>query len=203
MYENSYKHSTFEDFIHETRPDQTPFFFFIPDVLYLLLNIQWKYFPLCYWSICTSFSQNKLPELWALLNFLLPSIFKSCITFEQWFNAPFAMTGEKVSWNKKLTFLILHKNEDWKNLKPIFVINMPRCCWPCEYTDGRLVNLLNLNLQVNFKVCHSSNLNLFNIKKLLKMIKENYIYAKLRIKRNINKGAINFLSFLFLFVFPL
>lgn len=32
--------------------------------------------------------QNKLPELWALLNFLLPTIFKSCSTFEQWFNAP-------------------------------------------------------------------------------------------------------------------
>lgn len=41
--------------------------------------------------------QNKLPELWALLNFLLPTIFKSCNTFEQWFNAPFAMTGERVS----------------------------------------------------------------------------------------------------------
>lgn len=43
--------------------------------------------------------QNKLPELWALLNFLLPSIFKSCSTFEQWFNAPFATTGEKVIYN--------------------------------------------------------------------------------------------------------
>ena len=42
--------------------------------------------------------QNKLPELWALLNFLLPTIFKSCSTFEQWFNAPFAMTGEKVGY---------------------------------------------------------------------------------------------------------
>lgn len=42
--------------------------------------------------------QNKLPELWALLNFLLPSIFKSCSTFEQWFNAPFATTGEKVKY---------------------------------------------------------------------------------------------------------
>ncbi|XP_060001130.1 transcription activator BRG1 isoform X20 [Lagenorhynchus albirostris] len=41
--------------------------------------------------------QNKLPELWALLNFLLPTIFKSCSTFEQWFNAPFAMTGEKTA----------------------------------------------------------------------------------------------------------
>lgn len=44
--------------------------------------------------------QNKLPELWALLNFLLPTIFKSCSTFEQWFNAPFAMTGEKV-WSRQ------------------------------------------------------------------------------------------------------
>ena len=34
--------------------------------------------------------------IWALLNFLLPTIFKSCSTFEQWFNAPFAMTGERV-----------------------------------------------------------------------------------------------------------
>ena len=40
--------------------------------------------------------QNNLPELWALLNFLLPSIFQSCNTFEQWFNAPFLLTGEKV-----------------------------------------------------------------------------------------------------------
>lgn len=39
--------------------------------------------------------QNKAPGSGALLNFLLPTIFKSCSTFEQWFNAPFAMTGEK------------------------------------------------------------------------------------------------------------
>ncbi|CAI9732152.1 probable global transcription activator SNF2L2 isoform X1 [Octopus vulgaris] len=53
--------------------------------------------------------QNKLPELWALLNFLLPSIFKSCITFEQWFNAPFAMTGEKVELNQEETLLIIRR----------------------------------------------------------------------------------------------
>ena len=41
--------------------------------------------------------QNNLPELWALLNFLLPSIFQSVNTFEQWFNAPL-MTGEKVNF---------------------------------------------------------------------------------------------------------
>jgi SNF2 family DNA or RNA helicase len=34
--------------------------------------------------------QNNLPELWALLNFLLPTIFNSVETFEQWFNKPFA-----------------------------------------------------------------------------------------------------------------
>lgn len=34
--------------------------------------------------------QNNLPELWALLNFLLPSIFSSMDTFDQWFNRPFA-----------------------------------------------------------------------------------------------------------------
>lgn len=34
--------------------------------------------------------QNNLPELWALLNFLLPSIFSSVDTFDAWFNKPFA-----------------------------------------------------------------------------------------------------------------
>ncbi|EFA85905.1 SNF2-related domain-containing protein [Heterostelium album PN500] len=36
--------------------------------------------------------QNDLGELWSLLNFLLPNIFNSLDTFEQWFNAPFANT---------------------------------------------------------------------------------------------------------------
>lgn len=34
--------------------------------------------------------QNNLPELWALLNFLLPSIFNSVESFDQWFNRPFS-----------------------------------------------------------------------------------------------------------------
>ena len=37
--------------------------------------------------------QNDLAELWALLNFLLPSIFNSMDTFDQWFNKPFASFG--------------------------------------------------------------------------------------------------------------
>jgi len=37
--------------------------------------------------------QNNLPELWALLNFLLPSIFNSVESFDQWFNKPFSQFG--------------------------------------------------------------------------------------------------------------
>uniref|UniRef100_A0A1I8FT92 Helicase ATP-binding domain-containing protein n=1 Tax=Macrostomum lignano TaxID=282301 RepID=A0A1I8FT92_9PLAT len=53
--------------------------------------------------------QNKLPELWALMNFLLPSVFSSVTTFEQWFNAPFATTGEKVELNQEETLLIIRR----------------------------------------------------------------------------------------------
>ena len=41
--------------------------------------------------------QNNLPELWALLNFLLPSIFNSVENFDQWFNRPFAQFGSSVT----------------------------------------------------------------------------------------------------------
>jgi hypothetical protein len=34
--------------------------------------------------------QNNLPELWSLLNFLLPKVFNSVDSFEQWFSKPFA-----------------------------------------------------------------------------------------------------------------
>ncbi|GMS82058.1 hypothetical protein PENTCL1PPCAC_4233 [Pristionchus entomophagus] len=53
--------------------------------------------------------QNKLPELWALLNFLLPSIFSSCGTFDDWFNAPFATTGEKAELSSEETMLIIRR----------------------------------------------------------------------------------------------
>lgn len=43
------------------------------------------------------------------MNFLLPSIFKACNTFEQWFNAPFAITGEKVELNEEETILIIRR----------------------------------------------------------------------------------------------
>lgn len=37
--------------------------------------------------------QNSLPELWSLLNFLLPKIFHSVDNFEAWFSKPFAQFG--------------------------------------------------------------------------------------------------------------
>lgn len=39
--------------------------------------------------------QNNLPELWSLLNFVLPTIFKSVKSFDEWFNTPFANTGSQ------------------------------------------------------------------------------------------------------------
>lgn len=68
--------------------------------------------------------QNKLPELWALLNFLLPSIFQSCATFEQWFNAPFATTGEQVELNEEETCLIIRRLH--KVLRPFLLRRLKR-----------------------------------------------------------------------------
>ncbi|CAI4390805.1 CDA_G0025900.mRNA.1.CDS.1 [Saccharomyces cerevisiae] len=55
--------------------------------------------------------QNNLPELWALLNFVLPKIFNSAKTFEDWFNTPFAHTGtqEKLELTEEETLLIIRR----------------------------------------------------------------------------------------------
>ena len=37
--------------------------------------------------------QNNLPELWSLLNFLLPEVFHSCDDFEKWFKMPLRKLG--------------------------------------------------------------------------------------------------------------
>ncbi|XP_055388864.1 uncharacterized protein LOC129617843 [Condylostylus longicornis] len=39
--------------------------------------------------------QNDLQEVWALLNFLMPTIFNSSETFKQWFNAPLSQAGSQ------------------------------------------------------------------------------------------------------------
>jgi len=67
--------------------------------------------------------QNNLPELWALLNFLLPTIFSSVDTFDQWFNKPFAAfraqganaaavaeeEGENAALTQEERLLIVHR----------------------------------------------------------------------------------------------
>jgi ATP-dependent helicase STH1/SNF2 len=53
--------------------------------------------------------QNSLPELWSLLNFLLPTIFHSVENFEQWFNKPFANTGEEVKMNEEESLLVIQR----------------------------------------------------------------------------------------------
>ncbi|AJR53430.1 RSC chromatin remodeling complex ATPase subunit STH1 [Saccharomyces cerevisiae] len=55
--------------------------------------------------------QNNLPELWALLNFVLPKIFNSAKTFEDWFNTPFANTGtqEKLELTEEEALLIIRR----------------------------------------------------------------------------------------------
>ncbi|ODQ58973.1 hypothetical protein WICANDRAFT_84671 [Wickerhamomyces anomalus NRRL Y-366-8] len=55
--------------------------------------------------------QNNLPELWALLNFVLPKVFNSVKTFDDWFNTPFANTGglEKMELSEEETLLIIRR----------------------------------------------------------------------------------------------
>lgn len=53
--------------------------------------------------------QNSLPELWSLLNFLLPTLFHSVENFEKWFNKPFANTGEEVKMNEEESLLVIRR----------------------------------------------------------------------------------------------
>lgn len=55
--------------------------------------------------------QNNLPELWALLNFVLPTIFKSVKSFDEWFNTPFANTGtqDKMDLTEEEQLLVIRR----------------------------------------------------------------------------------------------
>lgn len=55
--------------------------------------------------------QNNLPELWALLNFVLPTIFKSVKSFDEWFNTPFANTGgqDKMDLTEEEQILVIRR----------------------------------------------------------------------------------------------
>lgn len=55
--------------------------------------------------------QNNLTELWAMLNFVLPTIFKSVKSFDEWFNTPFANTGgqDKMELTEEEQLLIIRR----------------------------------------------------------------------------------------------
>ena len=55
--------------------------------------------------------QNNLPELWALLNFVLPKVFNSVQSFDEWFNTPFANTGggDKIELNEEESLLVIRR----------------------------------------------------------------------------------------------
>ncbi|GAB0497514.1 hypothetical protein MMPV_008849 [Pyropia vietnamensis] len=55
--------------------------------------------------------QNNLTELWALLNFLLPTIFSSSDNFETWFSAPFQASslGSNAELNEEETLLVINR----------------------------------------------------------------------------------------------
>ncbi|KAJ2832016.1 ATP-dependent DNA helicase Snf21 [Coemansia furcata] len=53
--------------------------------------------------------QNNLPELWALLNFVLPNIFSSAQSFDEWFSVPFVNAGSQdhIELNEEEKLLVL------------------------------------------------------------------------------------------------
>eukprot|EP01080_Neovahlkampfia_damariscottae_P009766 gene9766-2093_t len=57
--------------------------------------------------------QNDLKELWALLNFLLPTIFDNSSNFETWFNSPFkgmdSETSQKLQMTEEENLLIIQR----------------------------------------------------------------------------------------------
>ncbi|KAJ1661086.1 ATP-dependent DNA helicase Snf21 [Dispira simplex] len=55
--------------------------------------------------------QNNLPELWALLNFVLPRIFDSVTSFDEWFNTPFANSGgqDRIALTEEEALLVIRR----------------------------------------------------------------------------------------------
>ena len=72
--------------------------------------------------------QNNLPELWALLNFVLPGIFNSVKSFDDWFNTPFANTGaqEKIELTEEESLLVIRRLH--KVLRPFLFEKIEKRC---------------------------------------------------------------------------
>ncbi len=150
--------------------------------------------------------QNNLPELWALLNFVLPHIFNSSKTFDEWFNAPFANTGEKVELNEEETLLIirrLHKvlrpfllrrlKKDVEAELPDKVEKIIKC--PMSALQQRLYTMITqrnrLNLQSsanNKKTVAIRRLN-NTVMQLRKLCNHPFVFEE--VERQINPNQIN------------
>ncbi|EMD92652.1 hypothetical protein COCC4DRAFT_130187 [Bipolaris maydis ATCC 48331] len=70
--------------------------------------------------------QNNLTELWAMLNFVLPTIFKSATSFDEWFNTPFANTGgqDKMELTEEEQLLVIRRLH--KVLRPFLLRRLKR-----------------------------------------------------------------------------
>ncbi|ODV87217.1 hypothetical protein CANARDRAFT_26638 [[Candida] arabinofermentans NRRL YB-2248] len=70
--------------------------------------------------------QNNLPELWALLNFILPKVFNSVKSFDEWFNTPFANTGhqDKLELTEEESLLVIRRLH--KVLRPFLLRRLKR-----------------------------------------------------------------------------
>ncbi|CDK27880.1 unnamed protein product [Kuraishia capsulata CBS 1993] len=70
--------------------------------------------------------QNNLPELWALLNFVLPNIFNSVKSFDEWFNTPFANTGgqDRMDLTEEESLLVIRRLH--KVLRPFLLRRLKR-----------------------------------------------------------------------------
>ncbi|UPR01886.1 SNF2-like ATP-dependent DNA helicase [Chloropicon primus] len=53
--------------------------------------------------------QNNLKELWSLLNFVLPKVFDTSDSFDDWFSAPFKGSQEDVALSEEEELLIIHR----------------------------------------------------------------------------------------------
>jgi len=72
--------------------------------------------------------QNNLHELWALLNFLLPEIFSSAETFDEWFQISGENDQQEVvqQLHKVRNYLLMLSLEGnqmfWKNIWILFIL---------------------------------------------------------------------------------
>lgn len=53
--------------------------------------------------------QNNLKELWSLLNFVLPKVFDTSDSFDDWFSAPFKGSQEDIALSEEEELLIIHR----------------------------------------------------------------------------------------------